>query len=146
MDWMKIRDKKPLYHQLTFDQLCDHYGLLDGQLITLLEVDKRTLASWRKKDNAPMMARKLITLHHRGLLSSDWEGFYIKDDTIHTPAGQRFTSGEILGFYYKFQLINNYQRENKRLKLKNTQLKSRITAANKSIFNEDGELRQLVLI
>ncbi len=145
MDLMKVQKKNDLYQTLTFDQLCDHYGLLDSHLLPLLEVDRRTLKNWRTKDNAPMMARKLVAMESRGMLSVDWEGFYIKGDTLHTPMRQAFTTGEILGFHYKFQMIHTLRLDNLKLKAANDKLKSRINAAN-GIFREDGTLKQLKLL
>lgn len=141
MDDMTLRAKIPLYLKLSFGALCDHYGLLDGQLLTLLEVDKRTLANWRKKDNAPVMARKLISLHYRGLLGADWGGFYVEGDTLVTPIGQRLSTGEIMGWFYKQQLLKSLQYSNRALKQSTQELQSKISSAN-SIFRIDGTLKE----
>ena len=146
MDLMKVQSKKDLFREVSFDALCDHYGLLDTHLLPLLEVDSRTLKNWRLKDNAPMMARKLVAMHKRGFLSADWEGFYIEGDKLYTPTNRYYTTGEINGFYYKLQMINSYRFNNENLKLENARLKRRITSANDGIFRDDGTLKQLELI
>lgn len=146
MEIMKITIKKNPYESLTFNQLCDHYQLLDSDLIDLLEVDKRTLKNWRLKDSAPVMARKLITLYQRGLLSADWDGFYIDGDCLITPLNHRLTAGEVTGFLYKLNMIDSLKYHNSRLENQNNRIKARFCSSNRSIFNKDGKLKQYRLI
>jgi len=129
---------------LSFAQLVEHFSLFDSDVLALLGVDKRTLKKWLRDNTAPDWARKLVTIHGRGYLppSKDWAGFRFRDDKLFTPDGRSITSGEILGWFYRNQLIETYKRNNQKLRRHNDRIKLIMSSSNDSIFREDGTLKE----
>lgn len=134
---------------LSFQQLVDYYSLFEHEVISLLEVDKRTLSKWITHDSAPNWARKLVAIHGRGYLPSDpeWHEFSIKKGVLLTPF-KRFELRpcDIMAMWYVQKRLNILDVEIKRLRQKNERLKQLYSASNESIFDADGKLKQLTLI
>jgi len=128
MDKMDLQAKTNAYQIMGFNELTDYYGILDSQILSLLEIDKRTLKAWRRKNDAPVMAKKLITLYKRGFLTGDWEGFRVDGDTLSTPIGQFITSGEIMGTWYNYQIIERLKVDNRLLVEQVERLKQQLNA------------------
>ncbi len=134
--------------QLSFKQLIQHYTLWESEILEFIECDKRTFNGWLKNNTAPIWARKIVAIIGRGYLppTVTWEGFSIRDDVLYTPF-KRFelSTGRILSFWYTLQQIDILKSENKKLNRHIEQFKH-ITIASNSLFDDDGQIKQLKLL
>lgn len=75
-----------------------------AEFCQIFEISKRTVDRWLKPDAMPLWAlRHLAMLTGAVMASAAFEGFYMADGGLYTPAGRRFDPGTLEAIQWKMQ-------------------------------------------
>ncbi len=88
-------------------------GLSPEQIAQILEIHPATARRWRRTNNAPRMAIKLILIVRRGILPTDhpsWRQWRIRDSLLIDPSGNEYTAGEVMSVWAVKQLRQDLDR------------------------------------
>jgi len=88
-----------------------HFRYFKSDLIRLCGITRRTGYRWLDKDDAPLMAKRLLWLLGTGLPPfGGWQFMRIDQDGIlHTETGQKLSAGQINAVFWHEQRIRMLQ-------------------------------------
>lgn len=88
-------------------------GLSPEQIAQILEVHPATARRWRRTNNAPRMAIKLLLMVRRGILPTEhpsWRQWRLRDAYLIDPGGTEYTAGDVMGIWAVNQVRQDLDR------------------------------------
>lgn len=117
--------KKVIINRQTFVEYQYHWGgsyyLGDrfslSEFAEMFDISTRTAQRWLEPNKTPLhVLRHLALLTGAVLASEAFDGFYITDDAIFTPAGRRFDPGTLEAIQWKMQEVEVLRRDIQKLR------------------------------
>lgn len=129
---LNVRERREAAAKREAADLIEEIGIERASL--LLNVHLTTVKRWHAGD---VVAQTPVLIALRTLAgrhwdrSPDWEGWTIRENFLHSPAGERFIPGDLLGRQYQIQLQKHYEAQIRALRLKLAKLQD--GAANDAV-------------